>query len=66
MWDKVWVKPQGCVVKVFHREVSKDTPCSPGSSLKIFSKSQPQAVGQPGAEIPLTFFTTKNYPGNLS
>ena len=23
-WEKVWVKPSGCVVKVFPREISKD------------------------------------------
>ena len=29
VWDKVWVIPQGCVVKVFPTEVSKDTQSVP-------------------------------------
>ena len=28
-WNKVWVKPQGCVVKVFPRGVSKDSQTVP-------------------------------------
>ena len=28
-WNKVWVKPQGCVVKVFLRGVSKDSKTVP-------------------------------------
>ena len=29
IWNKVWVKPQGSVVKVFLREVSKDSQTVP-------------------------------------
>ena len=29
VWNKVWVKPQGCVVKVFPRGVSKDSQTVP-------------------------------------
>ena len=47
LWDKAWVKPQGFVVKVFPRKVSKYTQeCSPGRSLKAlkrFSGDKPEA-----------------------
>ena len=33
VWDKVWVKPQGCVVKVFPMDVSKDTESVPQGGL---------------------------------
>ena len=33
IWDKVWVKPLGCVVKVFPREVFNDTQSVPLGGL---------------------------------
>ena len=48
VWDNVWVKLQGCEVKVSPREVSKDSQCSLGRSLKAperFSEGKPWTKG---------------------
>ena len=47
VWDNVWVKLQGCEVRVFPMEVSMDTQYSLGRSLKAlkrFSEGKHEAM----------------------